>query len=92
MKYYSEVTKKVYDTVNDLKAAETAITEKTAKRKADADYVESTFKEYVESKKKYENALKDFCDKWGAYHKTIKSNDVDESSMSLRDLLTEFLF
>ena len=90
MKYYSEITKKVYDTVNDLKAAEESVAEKANVRKKDAEAVEKAFNEYRNAKENYEKVLKGFCDKYGAYHKTIKSDDARDAFDAvgeLRDLV-----
>ena len=91
MKYYSEVTKKVYDTVADLEKAEKAITDKAAARKRDAEEVEKAFEAMLTAQKNYEKVLSDFCSKHGAYHKTIKADDTDtktwESLGALIDLL-----
>ena len=48
MKYYSEVTKKIYDSVNELKEAEAKITEKANARKLDAEKVEKAFQKPAE--------------------------------------------
>ena len=39
MKYYSDITKKLYESVEDLKKAEAEITDKTTARKKDAQEV-----------------------------------------------------
>ena len=90
MKYYSEVTKKIYDSVNELKQAESEITEKANARKKDAEIVEKAFNDYQNARVAYEKAIKDFCDKYGSYHKTIKSEDADDVMYgigSLRELV-----
>lgn len=87
MKYYSEITKKIYDSVNDLKEAEAEIQNKANARKKDAELVEKAFNDYRAARANYEKTLKDFCDKHGAYHKTIKSDDTDSEIGSLRDLV-----
>lgn len=76
MKYYSEVTNKVYDTVNALKEAEMEVANKANARKADAEKVEAAEKACVEAQIAYEKALNDFCKKYGAYHKTYTSKDI----------------
>ena len=83
MKYYSEVTNKVYDTVNELKEAEAEITNKANARKADAEKVEAARKKWVDARLEYDRALSEFCKKYGAYHKTYTSKDA-------RDVKTEF--
>ena len=83
MKYYSDVTKRLYDSVTDLKNAEAEITDKAAARKKDAEKVEKAYNAYIEARKEYEKTLADFCNKHGAYHKTYTSKDAG-------DVKTEF--
>ena len=82
MKYYSEVTKKLYDSVEDLKKAELEVTNKAAARKKDADKVEYAFEAYKKAYKEYEDALMEFCNKYGSYHKTIKIPTQNASTAS----------
>ena len=83
MKYYSDVTKKLYENVDDLKKAEAEIMDKSAARKKDADKVEKAYNTYIEARKEYEKVLTEFCNKHGAYHKTYTSKDAG-------DVKTEF--
>lgn len=83
MKYYSDVTKKLYESVDELKKAEAELTDRAAARKKDADKVEKAYDAYIEARKEYEKVLADFCNKYGAYHKTYTSKDA-------RDVKTEF--
>lgn len=91
MKYYSEITKKVYDTVSELKAAECQVQDRANARKKDAEVVEKAFNNYRTARAEYEKAMKDFCDKYGSYHRTIKMDDStsesDDSFASLKDLV-----
>ena len=97
MKIYSEVTKKFYNTVEECEKAEEEVkiaTEKKAaeakklatERKAAADIVEDLFKAYVQARENYEHGLRDFCNKYGAYHKTVKGEDMDASLKTLKSL------
>ena len=91
MKYYSEITKKVYDTVNELKQAEDAVNEKANARKLDAEKVEKAYNAYLDARKEYEKTLTDFCNKHGAYHKTYTSKDAGDVKTefeSLRNLVS----
>ena len=81
MKYYSEVTKKLYDSEADLKKAEDVINNKAAARKRDAEAVENAYKAYLDAKKKYEDVLAEFCKKYGAYHKTVSNADELKEAM-----------
>lgn len=97
MKYYSEVTKKVYDTVNELKEAEMEVTNKVNARKADAEKVEVAYKAcvdahaaYEKARAAYEKVLGDFCKKYGAYHKTFNTNDI-KGWTSLSEMVSDLL-
>lgn len=90
MKYYSDITKKVYDTISDLEAAEKEVSEKTNARKEDAAKVEAAFNEMSAARKKYEKALREFCEKHGAYHRTIKPEDGPKT-FDWRDLIFDLL-
>ena len=89
MKYYSEVTKKIYDTTDELEKAEKAITDKAAARKKDAAEVENAYTEMVKARENYNKVLADFCSKHGAYHKTItkSDNEVPETFHDLAALV-----
>lgn len=87
MKYYSEVTKKVYDTVNELKEAEMEITNKVNARKADAEKVEAAYKACVDARVAYEKALSEFCKKHGAYHKTFNADEAEKEWNSLSKMV-----
>lgn len=87
MKYYSEITNKVYDTVNALKEAEMEVTNKANARKADAEKVEAAEKACVEARMAYEKALSDFCKKHGAYHKTFNVDDTTKEWDSLSKMV-----
>ena len=67
--------------VNQLKAKQEAIANN---RKAAAEEVEKARKELITAKKKYHEVLSKFCDKYGAYHYTIKlDEDMNEPFSSL---------
>lgn len=87
MKYYSEVTRKMYDTVKDLEKAEKEIRDKNVERKTAAAAVEKAYNELVEARERYSKVLNDFCSEYGAYHQSIKSTDFDPSLRSLSSLL-----
>ena len=80
MKYYSDITKKLYDTTEELEKAEKEIVDKNSARKADAEKVDKAYKEFAEARKNYNNELYAFCKKHGAYHKTIKDEDINSET------------
>ncbi len=95
MKYFSDVTKKTYETVEALEKAEA---EANASKKADekkreerskrAKEVEDAFKSAREAEKGAEELLSKFCKDYGSYHTT-----VTEPLTSLFDsFLDSFLF
>ena len=90
MRYYSDITKKFYSTAAECEKEEKEVAlaqkkkedeakQKAAERKADAEKVDKAYKYMVDARKNYEQVLSDFCNKHGAYHKTIKSIDADET-------------
>lgn len=86
MKYYSELTKKPYDTVEDLERAERAIKEasiaeekKRSERAEAAKEVEIAFDEARKAisasnkaKKNAQEKLNEFCKKYGPFHTSYK--------------------
>lgn len=103
MKYFSEVTKKVYDSVDELNKAEEAVNEKTNARKKAAEAVDKACKHYIEVKREcdeavtkarqeYEKELANFCSKYGVYHKSYKFDENDKLTSSLSSLIDSFLF
>lgn len=89
MKYYSEITNKVYNTVNELKEAESEVTSKANARKADAEKVEVARKKWIEARVEYDRTLSEFCKKYGAYHKTYSSDDVRKEWSSLSEMIND---
>ena len=102
MKYYSEITKQVYDSEAACYAAERKEKAKTDARKKEAEKVEAarkkladTRKEYdeklAEARDEYETVLAEFCKKYGAYHTSIDLSDKD-AWPDLKALVNSFLF
>jgi len=89
MKYYSEVTKKMYDSVNDLESAEKTLVAKQKaeeeaalklkeERKLRSKEVEDARKAAADANKHYRDLLAKFCKDYGAYHASYKSDDIDD--------------
>lgn len=89
MRYYSDVTKKVYDSEKELNDAEFKVKraeesakrakekESVARKKAAAEVQEA----YAKARIANENASKklaDFCDKYGAYHFSVNASEDPE--------------
>ena len=80
MKFYSEETKKFYDSEKECTEAESKYliekNTKAAARKADAEAVEQAAKDLKAAREAYNEALSNFCKKYGVYHKTFTEKDV----------------
>lgn len=81
MKYYSEHTKKFYESEQECSKEERKfLKEKEAEangRKVDAEKVKNAEKAFIDARRAYAEALNDFCSKHGPYHKTIEKGDED---------------
>lgn len=86
MQYYSDKTKKVYKTVDELNDAEKkyddnqlAIAKRNDERKARAKEVEDAYKVMEDARKAYNKKVNDFIKDYGSYHYSItkKLNDDD---------------
>ena len=77
MKHYSELTKKVYESVEDLEKAEAErrkeneVKELAKQERAEAaKKVEDAFKEASEANERARKLLDEFLKKYGTFHKT----------------------
>ena len=89
MKYYSEITKQVYDSEAACYAAERKEKAKTDARKKEAEKVEAARKNFAnvrlecekkiaDARNEYETVLAEFCKKYGAYHTSIDFTNKEE--------------
>ena len=87
MKYYSDLTHKLYETAEALEAEELKIhhaeeEKRKAKEEAERKAKEvkenraAAAKEVEEAYKAYMKKLNDFCEKYGAFHMTLKGDDI----------------
>ena len=83
MKFFSEQTKRVYDSVEELEAAELEANkarderkEAAEKVKAAADAVSDAYTAYQNACVEHRKVLTEFCQKYGSYKTTVKSNDI----------------
>lgn len=89
MKYYSEKTKKMYDVVEDLKAAEKEYDKKHAaeiakqkERKARAEEITKARQEIAAAQKHYNELVNSFIKDYGSYHETLTEKDTDIFTVS----------
>lgn len=92
MKFYSEKTKKMYDAVEQLEAAELeydkkheAELAKQKERKARAEEIDEARKAIIAAEKHYNELLNQFIKDYGSYHATY-SDEVT----SIRDFFNRF--
>jgi hypothetical protein len=89
MKYYSDKTKKLYDSVELLNEAEMAYDEahaaelkKAEQKKNAAEAIRAARKAIIEAQNKYNELVNQFIKDYGSYHETYRDGDV----VSLRDI------
>lgn len=93
MKYISDVTGKVYETVEALEkdekcvaekkaAEEKALAEKKANREARAKEVDEALRASVEAQKVATEKLNAFCKDYGVFHTSIENADVILGNMN----------
>ena len=82
MKFYSDKTKKIYDTVELLEAAEKEYDQlhaeelrKAEERKADAAAIEEAYKNAVAAQKHYNELVNAFVKKHGSYHLSVRTSN-----------------
>lgn len=90
MKYYSEKLKKVYDTVEQLQAAEkefdkahAAEIAKQKERKARANEIDAARKEFIKAQEHYNDLVAKFVKDYGSYHATYNDSDKITSTADL---------
>ena len=77
MKYYSDLTKKLYDTEKQLKDAEIQITKSKADRAEKAKEVTEALKAANEATEKANKLLADFVKEYGSFKTTLTDKDID---------------
>ena len=103
MLYFSEITNKKYQTMEECQKAEKeainaqekvklAEEKRTAERKEHACKVEEARKKMVSAQHEYQEALSSFVKKYGTYHLSLTGKDAEKAVPSLFDLLNPFMF
>lgn len=94
MKFYSEITKNLYDTKEDLVKAEVAATKEKSERAVAAKKVNDLLKEAKRANKEANKALADFVEKYGSFKTTLTDTDIeserDKSFWDILDIFTGF--
>ena len=83
MKYYSEYTKKYYDTEEDCLNDERAFKEKLDKMAQRRTELDRLYEEYIKAHKEYRQSLRNYLTDYGVYEKETR-----ETSDNLEDLGT----
>lgn len=99
MKYFSEITEKVYDSTEELETAEKEVLdeqkaqeEKLAKRAERAKEVEAAYAKAAEAKEQADELLNEFLKDYNSFHTTVKKpikriNIFDDWFNSFFDIL-----
>ena len=91
MKFYSEITKQLYDSKDELVKAEVAATKAKSDREVKAKEVTELIKAANEATKKANTALREFINEYGSFKTTIKSEDAGTKS-DFWDLFDKLMF
>lgn len=67
MKFYSEITKKMYDSVEELDAAEKAVHVAEAEKATMKATVDTAFDKVVNADNEYRKVLHEYLEKYGSY-------------------------
>ena len=92
MKFYSEITKKLYDTKDELVKAEVAATKAKSDREVKAKEVTELIKKANEATKAANKALSEFVKQYGSFKTTIKDKDTNVNLDSFWDIFDNFIF
>ena len=93
MKFYSEITKKLYDSKDELVKAEVAATKAKSDREVKAKEVTELIKVANEAQKKANKALSEFIKEYGSFKTTIKdAEDTVVPSTNFWDLFDRLMF
>lgn len=89
MKYYSDKTKKLYDSVELLNEAEMAYDEvhaaelkKAEQKKNAAEAIKAARKAVIDAQSRYNELVNQFIKDYGSYHETYRDGDM----ISLKDI------
>ena len=90
MKFYSEITKKLYDSKEELVKAEVEVTKQNADRAERAKEVNEALKAANAAQKKANDLLSKFVKDYGSFKTTIKDEDINIPSFW--DIFDKFIF
>lgn len=83
MKFYSEITKKLYDTSKELKEAEAEFREKEEEKERMKSQRAERAKEVEDAYKKANDLLEAFIKDYGSFHKTYTEDSPFKSIFDL---------
>ena len=90
MKFYSQLTKKLYDSKDELVSAEAEMTKAKADRAERAKEVTDALKAATEAQKKANQLMREFVKDYGSFKTTLKDEDVDVRNFW--NVLDRFMF
>lgn len=74
MKYYSDVTNHLYDSVEELNEAEEQVRNRDTEKNMLKAEIDRLHENLHKAKAEYEAALREYCEKYGTYTYTYTSN------------------
>lgn len=77
MKYYSEKTKKLYDSEEELNKAEIALNDRLLEEQKKKETRAKRAQEVDDAYNKYVKLLKGFVKDYGYYHRSLTNKDLD---------------
>lgn len=92
MKYFSEITKELYDSKEDLVKAEVKATKAKSDRAQKAKEVTELIKKAREATEAANKALNEFVKEYGSFKTTIKNENADVNFGSFWDIFDKFMF
>ena len=103
MKYYSDKTKKIYDSALECTNAENKYYAEVAKKNAEkekavaerktrAKEVEDARKAMITAQHKYREVLEAFTKDYGSYHLSLTGEDAKKMAPTLFDIFNPFFF
>lgn len=89
MRYYSEKTGKIYNTPEEVEAAESALDKEIKELEKAKEERKLAAQRVKAAREKADEELRKFCEKYGSYHDTIAEKNVIHRPS---DILVDLLF
>lgn len=91
MKYYSEVTQKMYDTVEELEKSEKQVNEQNKQKEEKKKELDEAIEAVHIAQTKANKLLAEYCRKYGAYETKLNIMEAKEMDKELAKLIFNLL-